>query len=109
MPYDVVTKRHSKRIRDTVAYNNTDIAHNPLKKLKTIRRDRTDSRVLQVCAGTDFRIVHGQPEEYSVCRQSSSSHALSVPDRKPTSSYSSPNNARSFYNLSWLPSYVYFS
>ena len=53
MPYDVVTKRHSKRIRDSVAY---DTVHSLLMKLKTIRRDRTDSRVLEVCAGTNFRI-----------------------------------------------------
>ena len=61
MPYDVVTKRHSKRIRDSVAYN-TDNVHSLLMKLKTIRRDRTDSRVLEVRAGTDFRIYPANPK-----------------------------------------------
>jgi hypothetical protein len=62
MPCDVVTKRHSKRIRDSVAHNNTDTVHSLLMKLKTIRRDRTDSRVLEVCAGTDFRIYPASPK-----------------------------------------------
>jgi len=61
MPYDVVTKRPSKRKRDSVAYN-TDIAHSLRMKLKTIRRDRTDSMVQEVCAGTDFIIYLASPK-----------------------------------------------
>lgn len=61
MPYDVVTKRPSKRKRDSVA-SNTDIAHSLIMKLRTIRRDRAGSRVLEVCAGTGFIIYLASPK-----------------------------------------------
>lgn len=62
IPRDVVTKRHSKRIGDFVAYDNIDTVHSLFMKLKTMRRDRTDSRILEVCAGTDFGIHPASPK-----------------------------------------------